>query len=309
MKSVINRIEDFDFSRISDDDFKLFAKLNSLKIITHLIPSGTWISRCRKNTSFAEKFYFDKDLSYRTDILNIKKFGRCNYPRNSVFYGSIYSEEIEKPYIVSLFETSEFYRTKHNGIEMFTIGMWKTKSDMEVASIIPNINKNNSSPINKITIDNQNKFMLDNNFNQDDILFYDLLGKEFTKCNDNKSHFNYFLSANFSHTVLSLPEINGLIYPSVQTEYKGFNLVIKPSSVDKYLDFDSAILGLFIIIDDFSTFTPLYFADSKKSSPFIWEESKPYYNTKRIIDFLESNNIKDRVLNEVLLNQIFKMKF
>lgn len=46
---------------------------------------------------------------------------------------------------------------------------------------------------------------------------------------------DYKISAAYTNIALLHPEVNGISYPSVQTEYFGVNIVLTPEGVDKYL--------------------------------------------------------------------------
>jgi len=311
MKELNDLIKNFDFRDLSYENLNLFNKHGNIPIILSKVPTNFSIFRCRKCINVGDVFHFEKDISYRTDLKNIKTFGRANLPHESIFYGSINSEAIDKPYFTSIIETSQLCRDKKNGIEFFTIGIWTTNKEIEVASVIPDTNINKNTKDNYITIEKQKQFMIQNSFNDEQFMFYDLIGKEFVKQIDNKKHHEYALSANFtSYIFSSLAEIQGLIFPSVQTEYKGYNIALKPNVVDAYLRLEYVVFGAFYRFEKVATFFPFYFAELKNGVPFKWEkyEEPVYYDNKRIIEFLNKNGVTDEMIIEILINQIKYLK-
>ncbi|MDD3875891.1 MAG: hypothetical protein PHT69_04680 [Bacteroidales bacterium] len=304
------KIKNFDFNNYTRDDLSLFNDFDKVPVILYKLPVGTEIFRCRKNLNYSDAYYFEKEISYRTDLKNIKTIGRCNLLHNSLFYASIFTPEIDKPYIVSLFETSKNIRDGLNGLEFFTIGKWIIKNEIEVASIIPDTNIDLSSNININLIDGQKQFMKVNSFTSDQYEFYRLMGKEFTKVVNKKIDFEYILSATFTKIILTHPEITGLLYPSVQTKYKGYNIVFKPASVEDSLKLDSVVFGAFCIFNSFSTFFPLYFALLNDGIPFKWKKyEEPFYDNQKIIDIINKNGVENRTIIDILMEQIKRLKY
>ena len=93
--------------------------LNSIELVIPCIiyPKGSKFVRCRINED--DNFFNQiSDLSYRTDIQNIKNFGRANEPGQSVFYCA-------DDDALSLFETSKLPRIKDDRpLEYITTGLW-----------------------------------------------------------------------------------------------------------------------------------------------------------------------------------------
>jgi hypothetical protein len=174
----------------------------------------------------------NKDLisEYSYPPINLTKLGRCNFPNSPVFYCS------DNP-MVALMET---VRENDFTGKVFCLSKW---------NLIPSENKfvlehflrgglHSDNPFN-IIIDNELN-QLKEQFKKDwneDIEKGFLVLQEFlheTFINDN----NYGLSATLANRTIFAPHnmaTDILLYPSVQTKYKGTNMAVNPNFVDQQM--------------------------------------------------------------------------
>ena len=61
-----------------------------------------------------------------------------------------------------------------------------------------------------------------------------------------KSHWDYSISAFFSEFIIDKYNLDGILYPSVRTNYKTYNLMIEPPSINKLELTQAAMFELFI---------------------------------------------------------------
>jgi hypothetical protein len=306
MKKTNAVIKTFDFNNPNIDLLQesLISELNEIPIIVHKIYKGQSIYRCRKHTRNGSFYYFEKDISYRTDLSNITSIGRCNYIHSSKLYGSVSfaTTEIDQPYITSIFETSELLRDNIDGYERYTIGMWKAKEDLQLLFINPLIEKTN------LLADDQKK-VFDNfwqSTNDDQKEFYRLIEKEFSKKVPSGEDYMYTISSIISEILLQNKSYNGIIYPSVQTDSKGLNVVLNPVTFDQYFNLYRSLVGDLYKFGDISLFNNNYICIDATKYPFSFEKiNEPeHVNPSQIIDIYESKGISRQYIITKLIEQI-----
>lgn len=193
------------------------------------------IIRFRRHKESNSFFYHCKELSYRTDILNIDSFGRCNEPGQGFFYCN--DEENEN---TGLAEAISIFRgNEESNIETFTIGAWDVKSPLRLAVILPS---NNSHGINAEfdTIKQDFNSFRDNDDYTQLKKFVEFISEEFT-LDLNKDNTNYKITCAFSNYIKEFfPKIDGILYGSVKSELQGTNIVLWPEVVDEKLEFVAA---------------------------------------------------------------------
>ena len=90
IRNTISQLANADLSKTSYAKiFNLISKgIGPVPILTITHPKGNFIQRARINNG-KELFFSENEISYRTDIQNIIKFGRANRSSfQSLFYGA-----------------------------------------------------------------------------------------------------------------------------------------------------------------------------------------------------------------------------
>jgi hypothetical protein len=137
----------FNFTRQDLEEFELHIANTLKKLPSSFVEfkKGHPIYRCRKyNLPLESLFYFESDLSFRTDLNDISEFGRCHIPNTSVFYGSTYlpnisgkQKMIEPGFETAIRETSKLLNPSKSsevseGLEIFGVGRWEATENFSV---------------------------------------------------------------------------------------------------------------------------------------------------------------------------------
>lgn len=181
----------------------------------------------------------NKDLisEYSYPPINLTKIGRCNFPKRPVFYCS------DNP-MVALMET---VRENDFTGKIFCISKWNLiPSDSEF--VLEHFLRGGLHPDNPFNLFIETELhQLKKQFKKDwdeDVEKGFLILQEFlneTFINDN----NYGLSATIANRTMFAPHnlaTDILLYPSVQTKYKGSNMAINPNFVDQQMQLNRLYL-------------------------------------------------------------------
>lgn len=284
LRNIITEIENTNLATVSYN--KLFKKLISLQLIpfvTAKLKKGYHIERGRINKP-DEIFTSEKDLSYRSDYENIKTYGRANAPQNPLFYGAFQSDIIKHPVMVNLLETSEIFRNLENtklddADFIMTVGKWRIKEDFEVVEIVFDEKSiKNSADVQRSYAYHLEK--LNAEFPEHTERFELILkffSNQFSKKNPDNNHYNYMVSAAYADMAINQKGFKGLIYPSVQTDYQGNNVVLTPGAVENFLELEVAAMFRVTKHKDHTIITPIKHTTEfgPMNSEFKWWDIKP----------------------------------
>lgn len=239
-KKAVARLNGIDWVEFSDqievaDFIKEFEKqyFTDLDVLPNILKFTTPsefllpLFRVREYNSIANKNLISE---YSYPPANITSKGRCNFPKHPVFYCS------NNP-IVALMET---IRDREYQDKTFCISKWVINPS-EQEFVFEHFLRSNLHPDNpfKILVDNEKNQLREQfkDFWNDDIEQGFELIQEFLH-NTFISDKNYGLSATLAHRTIFAPHnmaTDILIYPSVQTKYKGVNMAISPNFVDQQM--------------------------------------------------------------------------
>jgi hypothetical protein len=232
---ALDELEKLDLN--SQDAEKSIIELLRYKIITPYIhatvPKGLEIYRARINKD-DEEFKNKLQISYNKKIRKIA-LGRANRKRQPIFYAAHKME-------TSIFETSSLTKLGNNsGKEIFTIGRWQVKEPFNVFALIPKLNilEFPDDFFKKyLAIIRESPFYNDTNVQRHLNFFSD----QFIKLTKGDSNLYKISSEYFNHCLQRSEEkVYGILYPSVEYEYKDLNLALTPEAVDKYLVLDMVV--------------------------------------------------------------------
>jgi len=234
----------------TEELYKIFRMVPDfdLPLIRYYLYKGTSLIRQRVNEK-GKEFHLVSDLSYPPADC-IKCYERANLPYQPMFYACSFpndyeSDNVPPPRVVALMETSAFYRDRStSGIERSTVSRWDIVEDLELAAmpfiadysmacqLIKEIKNGWDNEIGKYHVNPDGLELIMYMANE--------IGKSFA------SNVEYFKIANFVNYLLNVNEktqnVDGIIYPSVPGAGAGFNVALKPSAVNKKLEFGNAAL-------------------------------------------------------------------
>lgn len=274
----INLMKEADLSKLSYHKIKSIIMNNEILFpyTTSMIKKGTPIERGRLNENNA--FYNSEfEISYRTDTGNIHKFGRANEPYRSKFYGAFPSKKIQLSRIVLFSELDKNFKKtpEYNYESTMTIGRWIVKEDFEVADVCFSDNYLTNNEI-KSKYENWLTKIEDTEIGQEkymNLLKY--FSDEFSK-NSINSHHDYKTSSIYTDYAISLG-LNGIMYPSVKTNFEGFNIALTPKTVERYLELKQVCMFKYKVENGKAKLYPTHYCDELGSlnSKFNWKAVEP----------------------------------
>lgn len=201
--------------------------------------------RSHNETNKNQFFESSEELSYRTDILNINGLGRANEPGQGFFYCN--DNENQNTGITEI--VSVFRGNTSSVEEVLTIGAWNVKENLTLAMILPSdqiIGNNKDFDMMK-----EDFYRFENSPEFEDLkIFNEFIANEFT-LDIEKHNSNYKISCAFAMYIKEqIPEVEGIMYASVKSEYKGVNIVLWPEVVDEKLEFVAARKSVFKKVKD-----------------------------------------------------------
>lgn len=247
-KSVKERLDSVSSSE--ENLQELYSIFNSIE--GHAIPMiridievGNYVVRQRSNSK--DKIFSNiSDLTYPPTQC-CKDYGRANVRYHPMFYCCFFSfdKDAPLPRVLSLLETSDFAKDAESmGIERATCSRWDVVKKLELLALpFSNNYKRTISTIEQIKHGWEQ--MINNiKINKDALELVEYMSNEIAK--ETTNHFDYFKIANFIYYLLYInkgtSDMDGILYPSVAAEGEGFNIVLKPESVDAKLQFSLASL-------------------------------------------------------------------
>ena len=216
-----------------------------LPILTAMVKKGAIIQRGRIGKE-GEIFYSELDISYIADEQKILTYGRANRPYQSIFYGSMPTPKIQYPTITLFTKLVEELRMpiKKDFEKTMTVGRWIVKEDFEVADSCYSLNYASVSENLEIFQYWKKKLTGTEIGSISNLKALSFFADMFAKA-EIKNHNDYKLSAIYTEFALRR-KLNGILYPSMKTDYNGKNIAITPKSVEKYLELKQ--VGVFKLI-------------------------------------------------------------
>jgi hypothetical protein len=214
------------------EDSKSYEQLHTIfsnmiiPFCTLTLKKGMYLYRARRNKE-NETFRAKDQISYIKDTSLITDFGRANEPGQSIFYGSHKSE-------TAIFEASSlFNRDKFNvGNERLTLGKWYVKKNVELLGIISDEQAMKNDPC----LMNLYSKYRNQPFPKDMSKIIEYFSKEFSK-NVNDEKYQYKISCAYFNYAIKRSDsgLQGVVYPTVEYEFKDLNVALLPKAVDDCL--------------------------------------------------------------------------
>lgn len=232
-------------SAVSYDEIYDLLK-NGIKFIPLPIAKlwkNAYIDRVRPNKGTTLFKHID-ELGYIKDenVINnyLTSFGRANNPHQVMFYGALETTLIDKPRLTAIAETSHIFRipgTDCEDGEHYTVSRWETQKELFIVEVVFSEYALKNNPDIAKSFQNQRKLLQEHNLEPQEITFHldflKFISEEFSKRVTNPE--DYKISAAYTNLALLHPDVSGITYPSVQTDYFGVNIVLTPEIIDTYV--------------------------------------------------------------------------
>jgi hypothetical protein len=184
------------------------------------------------------------------------QYGRANLPGMSMFYGSLFTNEIEINKATAFMETAEMIHNINLDEEFLTVSRWRITEDF---SIFECVFQNEGIEVNRYTLQAREKQLefleqisMSDDFKSEAIEQLKFIGDQFAKTVDRTNSYNYKISSAFTSMMLQHPQnvenpphttkMHGISYPSVQSNLQGQNIALSPYAVDNFLEFEKAVV-------------------------------------------------------------------
>jgi hypothetical protein len=246
-KEILDKLLQLDLSEYPHEDIHaLIQKLGKYAVVVTTFRPGQVFVRARVNCNF-EVFSKPQDLSYKPAEFN-NTYQRSSTPATTMFYGALIPESVKKgeldnARITGCCEVSKLIRDKSisEGEQIITFGKWVVKKEIHVASIVHQSDYFNGNTYLKQMADDYNDFIkaYSKEIVDDSMLISEFFANQFSKV-ETQNDYDYMLSAIYTERMTKMKpakniEIAGVLYPSVRTEGKGFNVAITPYHADNSL--------------------------------------------------------------------------
>ncbi len=236
---IIRKLKELNLSNYPHKEVKDLLNLTgNIGIIRTVYRPGQNIIRGRVNEKNAS-FQHVTELSYKPAHLNTTYY-RASTPNKSMFYGAIIPEhrkpeEINQAYVTVSFEISKFLRDlEKSGKVKITFSKWEVIEPISVVSILFHkdyIEKTKmSEEVNKGFETFIKRYP---ELRDDTIKLNNFISGEFAKIEVNED-WKYLISAIYSEIIVE-NGFDGVLYPSVQMDGKGFNIALTPDCIDNKL--------------------------------------------------------------------------
>lgn len=276
----IDLMKKVDLSRLSYNKILSIIRNNNIQLpyVTTMIRKGASIERGRIHKDNETLFSSEFDISYRTDLDNIKNFNRASKPHTSRFYGVLPSQEIQISRIVLFNELDENFRKNElsDYSSIMTVGRWIVQDDFEVADIVFSDSFKNVQHIQNVYNFWVEKIKSNKVGEKDYIKLLEFFSDEFSKANI-KSHHDYKLSTAYADFAIYSNDLNGVMYPSVRTGYRGINIVLTDRAVEKYLKLEKVCVFKCVFKNGIYKVIPQMYSEDlgPLNTQFSWTQAKP----------------------------------
>lgn len=245
LKRHVEALKKTDFGKLSFTEVYRYIEktISFIPFTVARIHANHHIERARINFN-GEIFNKEESISYIKDSSIIQHYGRANKPNQSMFYGAVKSDMVPLPRIVNCAEIQDVLRTKNekNITTEFivTVGKWKIIKDIDVIEMVFKTDLIHSVPDIERAYKQQMSYFeksIPHGIKQMEYLL-SFFSDEFAR-SDIKTDRDYWISAAYTNMALKINGINGVIYPSVRTDYLGTNVALTPKIVDNNLKLET----------------------------------------------------------------------
>ncbi len=235
---IIEELRHLDLSKYPYAEIKgLFNKVGPIGAVIVTFHKGKSVMRARPNEE-NERFEEKSDLSFKPQKFN-KTYQRASTPNETMFYATSVPEKLEKGEldnmrIIGITETIPMLRDKSkSGYQKISFGRWVVQEEINLMAIVHHESYYNESNYTRELVNAFKGFIkrYPKELIDKTLKFQDYLASEFAK-EDIQADYDYMISAIFTENITS-KGLDGILYPSVRTAGKGFNIAITPKASEK----------------------------------------------------------------------------
>jgi hypothetical protein len=234
-KNLLDYFQKFTTGGINSTEEKFLLQMldHSIRFYTYLVYEGVFdrIERVTINKRIFGSNKRIKNISFLKypPAHVVKKYGRCNLPYQSVFYGTF-------AWMIAINEMRPDYG------DLITKTIWVNKKNIPLKYFPIFLNQPDGNFINPRTMKYADDFlnhvamMFQENARELVLGLSQFISDSFAKRVETENHRDYLFSAYFSNKILNNFErgqIDALLYPSVKERLSFENIAIKPSAFDK----------------------------------------------------------------------------
>ncbi|WP_242131329.1 hypothetical protein [Aestuariivivens marinum] len=240
---IISELKSLDLSTYPTKEIKdLFNEVGHIGSIIVTYHKGKALMRARPNNG-SERFNKKADFSYKPQKYN-STFQRASTPYQTMFYATTLPDKLEEGEldnmrIIGVTETIPMLRDKTmSGYQKISFGRWIVHEDINLMAIAHKNAYYKESNFTRELVDHFKDFLkkYPNHLIEKSLKFQNFLADEFSKENI-QNDYDYMISAIFTENCVK-NGLDGVLYPSVRTSGKGFNVALTPSATEK--------LGLYV---------------------------------------------------------------
>ncbi|MBS1687163.1 MAG: hypothetical protein JSS96_00445 [Bacteroidetes bacterium] len=215
----------------------LFKQVGNIGYVIVTFHKGKSVMRARPNYG-GERFEKKSDYSFKPQEYNTT-YQRASTPNNTMFYATtvpdiLESGDLENMRVIGVAETVSMLRDKtKSGYQKISFGRWYVQEDIHLLAIVQKQDYAKESSYTKELADAYNQFIqsTEKEISERSLAFTTFLADEFSRKEIN-GDYNYMISALFTELV-TLSGLDGVLYPSVRVDGKGFNIAITPEATKK----------------------------------------------------------------------------
>lgn len=236
---IIERFKKMDRSTYPHEEIRqLFNQLGPMVHMSVSYHKGKSLMRARPNYG-DEEFRTKKEFSFKPQELN-KKYQRASTPNKTMFYATTIGDklepgELDNMRVIGMVETIPFLRDPsiEKGYQKISFGRWEVIDDIHLLAIIHKDSYHGERGFIRELYDDyiNNLSSAPPEIQERSQKFLKFLAEEYGK-DTISNDYDYLFSAIYSEMAVN-KGIDGILYPSVRAEGKGFNVALTPEATKK----------------------------------------------------------------------------
>lgn len=238
IEALIEAFKGLDLAKYPKEEIEFFHKqAGKIAHVLVTLHKDKPLIRARPNYD-GERFEKKTDYSYKPQNLNTS-YQRASTPNKTMFYACFVPEtilpgELDNMRVIGVVEAVPMLRDKtKSGYQKISFGKWYVNEDINLIAIVQKdryAEKSNfTSELSKAYLEFVKKTPPE--ILERSLAYTTFLADEFSK-DQIRGDFDYMISAIFAELTTKFG-VDGVLYPSVRAEGRGFNIAITPEATKK----------------------------------------------------------------------------